>query len=71
MASSDDWLNRKRASEYLVGLGCACSVKTLENFAINDNADGGPPFTRYRRSTVRYKRSDLDAWAAKQLRRIE
>lgn len=71
MDSPDDWLPRKRAAAYLVSLGCACSENTLRSYAVNNNAGRGPPFFRYRRRNLRYKRSDLDAWAAKQLRRVE
>lgn len=69
--ADDDLLTRKAASSYLSKLGCPVSPRTLANMASNDNAGKGPPFIRFRWKTVRYKRSDLDAWALKETVRIE
>lgn len=74
MAGDDDLLGRKAAATYLQRKGCRTSPGTLANLAANENAEQGPPFTRYRRkgrNYVSYRRADLDAWAAKKLRRVE
>ena len=70
----NDLLNRKQAAAYLQGKGCATGWVTLARLAQNNNEGRGPPFTVYRRKKknhIRYLRSDLDAWAARQLRRVE
>jgi hypothetical protein len=71
MAAPSEWLNRKEAAAYLMSLGCPVSPKTLCNMASNGNAGKGPPFTQFRWRTVRYRRSDLDEWAKKEVRRVE
>lgn len=65
------WLNRKEASIFLCEIGCPVSVGTLAQLAMNDNAGKGPAFTRTRKRIVRYQRSDLRTWAAKQSERVE
>lgn len=67
----DELLSRKAASKHLQGLGCAASPHTLARLAMNNNAGRGPPFTKFRKTFIRYRRSELDAWAAKNLRRVE
>ena len=69
--ADDDLLNRKMASAYLERLGCPVAPKTLANLAANDNAGRGPPFFRFRWKAIRYKRSDLEIWAKKEIRRVE
>ncbi len=64
------WLNRKQAAIYLAEHGCPVSYRTLERWAANRNAGGGPPFTSIRWNFVRYLKDDLDAWMNKVLRRI-
>lgn len=66
-----DYLTRKEAATYLARIGCPISAATLQKYAANNNAGSGPPFTRYRWKLVRYKRTDLDAWAKKEGTRIE
>lgn len=56
-------LSRKEAANYLTSIGCPISPKTLANLAAEDNAGGGPPFTRVRRKRVWYWREDLATWA--------
>ena len=63
-------LTRKEASAYLTSVGCALSPKSLANLAANNNAKGGPPFTRLGVKTVRYHRSDLRSWANETARRV-
>jgi len=68
---STEWLTRKQASLYLTSIGCPLSPQTLANRAANNNKGNGPPYSRIGWNIVRYKRSDLDAWAAKNIDRIE
>jgi uncharacterized protein YjhX (UPF0386 family) len=58
-----EWLSRKEAAVYLTGQGYRIETQTLANLAANNNAKGGPPFTRSGWKAVRYKKTDLDAWA--------
>ena len=71
MAPPKDWMSRREAAAYLNSLGCPLSASTLEKYASNNNAGKGPPFVRYRWKMVRYKRIELDAWAAKEGTRVE
>lgn len=68
--TASDWLNRKRASAFLASLGCPISVRTLEQWAANNNRGKGPPFNRVRTKIIRYLKDDLRDWAAKETRRI-
>ena len=70
----DPLLNRRQAAAYLASKGCRTSAITLAVMAMDGNAGRGPPMTVYRhksRGYVSYRRSDLDAWAEKKLRRVE
>ncbi len=72
--SDDDLLNRAQAAAYLKKLGCKTAENTLAIMAMGNNAGGGPPHLIYknkRRRHVSYRRGDLDAWAAKKVRRVE
>lgn len=69
--ADDDLLTRKAASAYLEKLGCPVAPRTLSNLAANDNAGKGPPFYRFRWKSIRYKRSDLDLWVRKEIKRVE
>ena len=69
--TDDDLLSRKAAAAYLQKKGCATSPNTLHKLAMNGNAGRGPPFTKYRKQFIRYRRVDLDAWAARELKRVE
>jgi hypothetical protein len=74
LTPEDQWLTRKGAAHYLQTKGCETSRVTLERMAANNNQGGGPPFYVYRnkkRNHVRYLIKDLDAWAAKKVRRVE
>ena len=68
---SADWLSRKQAASFLATLGCPITPRTLEKLAGNNNAGKGPAFTRFRWKSVRYARTDLEAWAKKEATRIE
>jgi hypothetical protein len=59
-------LSRKEAAIYLTTIGCPISPGTLANLAADDNARGGPPFTKVRQKRVWYSREDLAAWAKRQ-----
>jgi hypothetical protein len=63
-------LSRKDAASYLTSIGCPISPKTLANLAAEDNAGGGPPFTRVRQKRVWYSREDLATWAKGQFERV-
>ncbi len=67
-------LARKQAVAYLRAKGCAISSSQLEKMAANENEGRGPPFLIYQninRRNYRYDQRDLDAWAAKKIRRVE
>ena len=65
--TTDDLLSRKQAAAYLCELGVRIAPKTLENKASNHNAGKGPPFIRIGWGQVKYRRSELDAWARRQM----
>lgn len=65
------WLTRKAAADYLTSIGCPISARTLELKGANQNAGKGPPFHRTGWKTLRYNKSDLDAWAFKVTKRVE
>jgi len=66
-----NWMHRKQAAAFLSGMGCPISARTLEKYASNGNAGKGPAFYRRGWKTVRYHRSDLEAWAKRESRRVE
>lgn len=70
MVASPVWLTRAEAAEYLTGIGCPIKERTLQKMAEDENAGGGPPFTRSGWRTVRYEQADLDTWANKRKRKI-
>ena len=57
------FLSRKEAAVFLQILGVPIQGKTLANLAANGNALGGPPYIRLTWKAVRYRVSDLQAWA--------
>lgn len=65
-----EFLSRKECAQYLATLGLPLKPKTLENLAANNNAGGGPPFTRVRWARTFYKRTDVEMWVKSQTRRI-
>ena len=72
--AGDELLNRKQAAAYLRAKGCATGETTLARLAMHNNEGGGPSYIVYRRKKknhIRYPIKDLDAWAAKQIRRVE
>lgn len=66
-----EWMSRKEAAHYLTKIGCPISWMTLANMASNNNSGKGPSFSRFRWSSVRYHRDDLDKWAKKEMIRVE
>ncbi len=66
-----EWLTREEASIYLEKIGCPIAPRTLRAYARDYNIGKGPAFYRIRGHIVRYKASDLRAWASKQVERIE
>jgi len=66
MADEKEWLNRKDAARFLTSIGCPISPGTLANYASNNNAGKGPPFTRFRWNRVSYHKPELRLWAARQ-----
>lgn len=65
-----EWLSRKEAATYLTRRGCPITAQTLANMGSNNNARGGPPFTRLAWSRVQYHITDLDAWVKGRSKRI-
>ena len=71
MLADETWLSRKAAAIYLTRNGYPISNRTLERLANNHNAGKGPPYSRLSWKTVRYRQSDLDAWAKARTVRVE
>lgn len=71
MTAVDEWLCRKDAARYLSRVGCPITAKTLANLAANDNRGKGPSYSQFRWGRVRYRRTDLDAWAQRERRFVE
>jgi len=69
--TESDWLRPKEAVRYLATLGCCYSYRTLGNLRSNNNAGKGPSFVRIGWSKVRYLKADLEAWAKKQMVRVD
>ena len=69
--TAPDTMSRKEAARYLTALGYPITARTLENKAANNNAGRGPAFSRFGWRSVRYARVDLEAWAARESRRVE
>ena len=59
-----EWLTRKEAAAYLTSIGCSIAAKTLANLACRHGGQAGPPYVARGWRTVRYRRADLDDWAA-------
>jgi hypothetical protein len=70
-ANDKNWMRRKEAASFLSSIGCPMTYRALEKAASNGNAGKGPAFYRRGWKTVRYHRSDLEAWAKKESRRVE
>lgn len=67
--TSDRWLTRQEAAEYLCSIGAPISAKTLANLACATSTNTGPAYTSSGWRTIRYRRADLDTWAAARKRR--
>lgn len=61
---------RKEAVRYLRERGYSATSATLRNLAMNNNARKGPPFYVVR-GRASYKREELDAWLAANMKRVE
>lgn len=70
-AMADAPMNRKQAANYLTSIGCPISAGTLAKLAMDENAGGGPPFTKVRHRLVWYSREDLARWAKGQYVKVE
>ncbi len=69
--SSKAWLTRQEAAAYLTELGFPIAAKTLANMASNENAGGGPVFTRSGWRTVRYRHEALEEWSRRRIVDVE
>lgn len=56
---------------FLAELGVPVSPRTLEKWAANKNAGGGPPYIRLKTKIIRYLKDDLRAWVAREVQRVE
>jgi len=63
-------LNRKEAARYLNSLGYTIAPQTLAEMASNNNAGKGPKFIKFGWAQVKYRRSELDAWAKSRMREV-
>lgn len=68
---TEQFLNRKEAANYLTSLGCPITAQRLAFYAIQNNTHGGPAFTKIKGFMVRYAKTDLEAWAKANTKRIE
>ena len=66
-----EWLTRQEAATYLAGIGCPIAAKTLANLASRTNHRKGPRYVASGWRTVRYRRTDLDAWARARIVEVE
>ena len=65
-----EWLTRKEASRYFCARGVPLNPRSLQRMASFEDRRAGPPYTRVRGNLVRYHKSDLDEWIAKNVERI-
>lgn len=68
MSTEKEWFSRIEAAEFLATLGVPLSAKTLENLACSKGADRGPPYVMSGWRLVRYRKADLEVWAASRRR---
>ncbi len=68
--TAEPFLSRKEAAAYLTKLGYTISPQTLAHLAAYNNARKGPPFVKFGWRQVKYRRSELDAWAKSQMEEI-
>jgi hypothetical protein len=66
-----DFLNRKEAANYLTRIGYPIAPQTLAKYACNNNAGGGPSFSRQSWKSIVYARADLDDWRRRRAVRVE
>lgn len=65
------WHTRKQAAAYLTAKGCRVTERSLIKYANRDNSGKGPVFYRNGGNRVVYDQTDLDAWRAQRMKRIE
>lgn len=70
MVEKEVWFTRKGAALYLTSLGVEIKHAYLAKLAMPENKGKGPPFVRTGWRTVRYAKSELDAFAAPKLVRL-
>lgn len=66
----DPEMTRKEAARYLTKIGVPVQWRTLARMGTKDNRRPGPPFYRVRGFRAFYKKSDLDAWAENERKRV-
>lgn len=67
MVADEVWLTRKAAAIYLSRLGVPMKHEYLAKLALPENKGKGPKFVKSGWRTVRYAKSDLDAYAQPRL----
>lgn len=68
MVPTEVWFTRKGAALYLTSLGCAITHGYLSKLALPENQGKGPIFIRSGWKTVRYAKTELDAFAKRKIR---
>jgi len=64
----EDRLDRHRAAIYLTAIGLPVAPFTLKSWSLRNR---GPAYLKQANGRVRYRRKDLNDWAAKQVTRCE
>lgn len=62
MVENEVWLSRKAAAIYLTRLGVPMTHEYLSKLALAENAGKGPKFLKSGWKTVRYSKTELDAF---------
>lgn len=63
MVADEVWLTRKAAAIYLSRLGVAMKHEYLAKLALPENKGKGPKYLKSGWRTVRYSKTELDAFA--------
>ncbi len=67
MVATEVWLTRKGAALYLSSMGCAMNHNYLAKLALPENKGKGPRYVKSGWRTVRYAKSELDAFAKRKI----